>query len=139
MSEFYIDIEHGQIVQKRVMRKYFDELVDGSYKITIKKGKRRSNRANRYYWGVVINLVLEGLKDAGFDTVRDAEDAHEVCKALFLKQSEQHGDVKIERVGSSKKLTSVEFEEYIMHITTWAWDYLSVMIPAPGEQKDLEF
>lgn len=139
MSEFYIDIQHGAIVQKRVMRKYFGELKDGSYKITIKQGKRRSNRANRYYWGVVINLVLEGLKDAGFDTIRNADDAHEVCKSLFLKETEEHKGIKIEKVRSSRKLTSKEFEEYITHITIWAFDYLNVIIPAPGEQKDLEF
>ncbi len=139
MSDFYINIEHGEIVQKRLVRKKFDELKDGSYKITITRGKRRTIQENRYYWGVVIPLVYEGLREAGFEKISDKEDAHSVCKSLFLKEIEQHGDIKIEKAGSTKKLTTAQFEEYIQHIVHWAYDYLSVVIPAPGQQLDFEY
>ncbi len=137
MTEFYIDIENGEIVQKRLMRKKFT-LVDGSYKISIKPGKRRSNKSNAYYWGVVIPYVYEGLREAGFEKVIDNDDAHLVCKSLFLKQIEERNGIKIEKAGSSAKLTKKEFGEYIEAITIWAFDYLSVVIPAPNQQLDLD-
>ncbi len=138
-NEFYINIANGEIVQKRLVRKKFNELKDGSYKIVIQSGKRRSNKENRYYWGVVIPLVFDGLRDLGFEKIIDKEDAHLVCKSLFLKQDETRNGVRIEKAGSSRKLTTVEFEEYVQHITIWAGDYLNVLIPAPGEQMNIDY
>lgn len=137
--EFYIDIEDGNIVQKRMVRKKFDQLKDGSYKISIQSGKRRTNKENRYYWGTVLQLVFDGLRDMGFEKIIDKEDAHLVCKSLFLKQDETRNGVRIEKAGSSKKLTTVEFEEYIQHITIWAGDYLNVVIPPPGHQMSIDY
>jgi len=139
ITEFYIDIENGNIVQKRLVRKKFDELKDGSYRIAIQSGKRRTTKENRYYWGVVIPLVFDGLRDMGFEKIIDKEDAHLVCKSLFLKQDETRNGVRIEKAGSSKKLTTVEFEEYIQHITIWAGDYLNVVIPPPGQQMSIDY
>lgn len=139
MSEFYINIEHGQIVQKKLVRKRFDELKDGSYKVSIIRGKRRTIQENRYYWGVVIPLVFEGLRDAGFEKIIDKDDAHSVCKSLFLKEVEEHGEIRIEKAGSTKKLTTNQFEDYLQNITIWAYDYLNVVIPAPGTQMNIEY
>lgn len=143
--EFYLDVEFGKIVQMRVARFHFDKmkLTDGCYKVKITKGKRRSNKQNAYYWGVVIPFVFEGLRDAGFETVTNNDDAHLVCKSLFLKEKEEHkykgSVIKIEKAGSSKKLTTKEFEDYITNITVWAFDYLNVVIPAPGQQLDMDY
>lgn len=140
IGEFFVDVQNGNIVQMRVATKYFNKMkeVDGSYKITIKRGKRRSNKQNRYYWGVVVAMVFQGLRDQGFDTIIEPEDAHLVCKSMFLKEVEEHNGIKIEKAGSSKKLTKKEFEEYVAHITLWAWDYLNIVIPAPGQQMDMD-
>ena len=139
MSEFFINIEHGQIVQKSLIRKRFDELAEGSYKISIVPGKRRSNKENRYYWGVVVPLVFDGLKGMGFEKIINKEDAHLVCKSLFLKVEETQGNVKIEKANSTSKLSTAEFEDYLQYITVWAFDYLNVIIPAPGQQLDIEY
>ena len=82
-------------------------------------------------------MVYEGLKAAGFDAVRHKEDAHEIMKSLFLKVTEERNGVTIERVTSTTELTTIGFAEYLMHIFTWALDYLGITIPNPNEQ--LEF
>lgn len=141
IADFYVDVENNTIVQMRVATKYFNimKAVPGSYRITIKRGKRRSNKSNAYYWAVVIEFVYNALKDAGFDAIRTKDDAHEVCKTLFLKTVEEHNGLKIEKVGSTKKLTTKEFEEYIQHICIWCYDYLSTVIPAPNSQAAIDY
>ncbi len=119
------------------MRMYWDSLPDGNYEVEIKSTKKRSNDQNAYYFGVVVPMVYEGLKAAGFDAVRHKEDAHEIMKSLFLKVTEERNGVTIERVTSTTELTTIGFAEYLMHIFTWALDYLGITIPNPNEQ--LEF
>lgn len=136
MPEFFFHIKDGQITNPRVVRRYFDELVDGSYKCKIDKGRKRSLMQNAYYHGVVVPLVREGLVNNGFREVKTNEDAHEVMKALFLKRkikNEESGDI-IEINGSTQKLTTVEFMTYLEEIAQWAASYLGITIPQPNEQ-----
>jgi len=117
---------------------YWDSLPDGNYEVEIKSTKKRSNDQNAYYFGVVVPMVYEGLKAAGFDAVRHKEDAHEIMKSLFLKLTEERNGVTIERVTSTTELTTIGFAEYLMHIFTWALDYLGITIPEPNQQLIFE-
>jgi len=120
------------------MREYWEQLPDGKYITTIKSTKQRSNDQNDYYRGVVVPLVFQGLKDAGFDTVRNKEDAHEIMKTLFLKVSEERDGLRLERVMSTTELTTIGFAEYLLNIFTWAFDYLGITIPEPNKQMTFE-
>ena len=122
----------------RGMKEYWDSLPDGSYTVEIKSSKHRSNDQNAYYWGVVVDTVYRGLKDAGFDAVRNKQDAHEVMKSLFLKQVEERDGIRIEKVRSTTELNTLEFAEYLMHIFTWGIDYLGITIPEPNQQLVFE-
>lgn len=141
MPEFFFHIKDGQITNPRVVRRYFDELVDGSYQCKIEKGKKRSNRQNSFYWACVLPLVKEGLQYNGFREVKDEEDAHMVMKSMFLKSkviNEVSGDI-IEIIKETKKLTTVEFMTYIEEITQWAAEYLTVTIPEPNSQTTFNY
>jgi len=117
---------------------HLEALPLGKYLVSIKSTKGRSNDQNAYYWAVVVPLVYEGLRQAGFDSVRNKEDAHEIMKALFLKVTEEKADIKIEKVLSTTELTTIGFAEYLMNISTWAIDYLGVSIPEPNQQMEFE-
>lgn len=120
--------------QRNQWRDLIAELKEGRYIITIESADKRSGQQNEYYWSVVCEFVYEGLRDAGFESVTNKDDAHEITKALFLKEVELKGDIKIERVKSTTELSKEQFSEYIDNITMWASDYLNVTIPLPNTQ-----
>lgn len=119
------------------------ELPDGEYVWEIKPYKpKRSNQQNAYYWAVIVPLVEKGLRDIGFDEIRDAEDAHEAIKSLFFKKilhNETHEELTIETVTSTTKFSKEEFSEKIDMIIKWAWEYLAVSIPLPNSQAAMDF
>jgi hypothetical protein len=132
-----IHIKDGQITNKAAARKLF-QVEDGSYVVELKKNKKRSNPQNAYYWSCIIPLVTDGLKNLGHTW--SEEDTHEVLKGLFLKRKKElpNGEI-VETVGSTRKLTTEEFNEYIEQIAQFAASYLSLTIPAPGEQTTLNY
>lgn len=137
MKEFVLYVEEGKIANKKHVREAFENLEDGRYQVLIKPRKRRSNKQNAYYHAVVCDMVKEGLQEAGYRDVQDAEDAHEVLKSLFLKiKTINHntGEVLSERTGSTRKLSTTEMQEYIDKCVQFAAEYLGVSIPQPGQQ-----
>lgn len=92
----------------------------------------RSIQQNRYYFGVVLVLISE-------HTGYSADELHDVLKAKFLPKhlafSDGNGEVKDEFVigGSTRKLNTVEFGEYMESIRRWAAEDLDVVIPDPRE------
>jgi len=91
--------------------------------VTVKtQTKKRSSSQNRYYWGVVIPLISES-------TGYTLDEAHEAIKLKFLRI---HGD-KLDSVGSTKKLSTKEFEDTMEEIRAFAINELSVYIPEPNE------
>jgi len=85
--------------------------------------KKRSNPQNRYYWGVVIDIL-------SFHTGYTSEELHEALKAKFLPNR----IILDEEVSSTtKELTTAEFEEYMRKIRTFASMELDCYIPDPNE------
>ncbi len=97
-----------------------------------KKKKHRSSPQNRYYWGVVIEMIRAGMKDMG-DMVTP-EQVHEFLKWRFLRFSkvdENTGEVLYEYAGSTADLKTVEFSEYVEKCCQFAAEMLGVSIPLP--------
>ncbi len=82
--------------------------------------KNRSNQQNRYYWGVVIDIIG---KELGYSP----DETHEALKIKFLL--DRRG--KIPTIKSTAILTTKEFEEYLENIKRWASEFLSVVLPDP--------
>lgn len=90
----------------------------------------RSVEANRYWWGVCIQLVSE-------HTGYDPEEVHALAKQLFLPRllSVQAGngtlvgDVVIG--GSTTRLDGKAFWEFVERFRRWAAETLDVVIPDP--------
>lgn len=86
--------------------------------------KKRSDNQNRFYWGVVLEILGE---HCGYD----AEEMHEALKEKFLSnQRDEKGLVKIR---STAKLNTAEFEEYLDKIKKWSAMELNCFIPDPNE------
>lgn len=137
MKDFIIRKVFGKWINVQAYKEHLQTVPDGNYLIRIESTKKRSSLQNSFYWAVVVPLVYEGLKSAGFDAVRNKDDAHEVLKSLFLKVKEEKNGIVIEKVLSTAELKTVGFIEYLQNISIWAFDYLGVTIPEPGQTLEL--
>jgi hypothetical protein len=109
--------------------------------ITIQKAKkRRSNPQNSYYWGIVLNIVQQGLKDATGE-FRSVENIHyNILLKMFAPENEivniETGECITEKITSSE-MTTTQFAEYIMEIQKWSAEFLGISIPNPNEEITL--
>lgn len=104
-----------------------------------RKGSKRSNPANRYYWGVVIHEITIRLRELGHQWITD-EDVHDMMKLKFNYEQivSEHGEV-LELPKSTSTLTKSQFAEYVDKIRTWAADFLGVNIPDPNQDLTMQF
>lgn len=123
-------------------QKTFSDLIKGfegkRVELTISKAKKeRSNQQNRYYWGCVIPILRNSLKDLG--NVFTPEQVHDLLKYKFLKEDVhiKEGEF-IEKVKSSTELSTSEFMDYIDEIQKWSAEFFGVVIPDPNEQIEFE-
>jgi hypothetical protein len=99
--------------------------------LTVKRRRAtRSIEQNRYYWGVVVELISE-------HTGYTPDEMHDVLKALFIPKrlalQDGNGVVQNEIVigGSTRTMNKLEFGDYIESIRRWAAETLDVVIPDP--------
>jgi hypothetical protein len=104
-------------------------------RITIEKlKKKRSNPQNRFYWGIVVPLVKDGLINAGYELL-SSENVHDFLKGQFLKGeniNKDTGDI-LTYTKSTTELSTSEFMDFIAAIQQWAAENLSITIPDPIE------
>ncbi|TAK57855.1 MAG: hypothetical protein EPO24_09310 [Bacteroidetes bacterium] len=91
------------------------------------KRKRRSDQQNRYYWGVIIKILSTFF---GYEE----EEMHEALKMKFLLV--HGGDGKPDTIRSTRKLTTVEFNDYIDKVIRWAAKEFNVVLPDPNQWQD---
>ena len=101
------------------------------------KKYRRSNEFNNYYWGVVVAMIVERLRELGHDVDRDL--THEFLKGRFLYSEltdPSTGEVmKIPR--KTSELATGEFMDYLEHVKQFAAETLDIYIPDPNEQLEI--
>lgn len=101
--------------------------------ITIaKKKNKRSLNQNAYYWGVVLKVIGDEL---GYFP----EEMHKTFAKKFLKRFIDIGDECIAIGGSTKRLKTNEFEEYLENIRIFASSELGILVPLPNEILDEEW
>lgn len=97
---------------------------------------RRSNKQNSYLWSVVYKTICDSL---GWDD----EDCHEFCKRQFNKKRVEIADkvtgeiTQQEIPGSTKKLTTIGFMEYVEKIQIFFAEH-GVIIPDPNQSEFIE-
>ena len=123
---FFANQKNGelQIEQAQEFKSHVHSLGEKRLEVTVKPYKKnRSRNQNKYLWGVVYKIISE-------HTGEDQDDLHYHFKNKFLETKGKSGKLKSSK--STKKLSTIEFEEYIDKIVRWAasWD---CQIPSPNE------
>ena len=116
------------------------EIKDGRIEIIVKPyHAKRSNLQSRYYWGVVIPLIRDALQDLGNEL--DADLTHELLKGKFNPQKvhDANGEVIGDIGGSTTEMSRVDFMDYLDQITRFSAEYLSITIPLPDSQSQIDF
>lgn len=99
--------------------------------IVSKKKKKRSLNQNSYYWGIVLKIIGDEL---GYFP----EEMHKCFATMFLKKFIEIGGQCIETYGSTTKLKTGEFEDYIQKIRIFASSELGILVPLPNEIIDYD-
>lgn len=137
--KYFGKVDDGKltIFQRNDMVSGLQNLGSGFVEIIIRLAGKRSSPQNRYYWGAMLPIVKDGLKELGIDMSK--EQTHEMLKYRFLKREfiTSDGDI-LQSIGSTTELSTKEFNEYIESIQIWSAEYLNVNIPDPNEQTEIE-
>ena len=104
-----------------------------------KAKKKRSTQQNRFYYGVIIPIVQNCLKEAGH--VMTNESTHDLIKLKFLKETlfvnETTGEV-IERIKSTTELSTSQFMDLLAEINNFTFEYFGVNLPSPNDDLTLK-
>ena len=94
----------------------------------------RSQQANRYYWGVVVQMLSE-------HTGYTPEEVHDLLKMRFIPKRlavcNGNGVIQDEFVlgGSTREMDTEEFGAYVEEICQWAATDLDLIIPDPEQGR----
>lgn len=109
-------------------------------KVTIERHrKNRSNPQNRYYWGVIVPLIVQGLRDTQGE-IYSNEEVHEFLKANFNYNElvdESTGEV-LKIAKSTTENDTFNQEEYHEKVRIFAFEFLNVSIPLPNDEILIE-
>lgn len=107
-------------------------------KITIEKiYSKRSNQQNRYYFGVILPILLNEINEQGNEETK--ESLHELLINRFAKKKQIHnkdGEV-IETSQRTQHMNKSEFSDYTFDVCRWAAEFWSCEIPEPNTQTKL--
>jgi hypothetical protein len=107
---------------------------EGFHRVSITKCRdQRTLNQNAYYWGVVIPHISAGLLEAWGEKL-DADETHDWLKREFLSKpivDRKTGDVKGYAAGSSAKLDTAQFGDYLDAVKKFAGEKLEIEIPEP--------
>lgn len=134
--EFLVHISAGMPMNKEHFARCIAALKDGQYIIKITRHGTRSLDQNAYFHGVVVPIVMKGLREIGWDEIEDTEDAKDLVKRLFLTRRMTNkitGEME-EKILKTSKLSTLEFHEFIEAIIKWGVEYLGIQIPHPNER-----
>lgn len=132
-------VKEGKLSNAKKIRQIVESFEGKTIELIISKAsKKRSSPQNRYYWGCIVPIIKEALLQSG--NIFNDEHVHDLLKFKFLKEDLPFGTDGefITRIKSTAELTTSQFMDYIAQIQQWAAEFLSIDIPDPNEQIELE-
>lgn len=136
--KFYGHQKEGRlkIEERRALFKYLKKQGDKVLVIEIKPNRgRRSNQANRYYWGVVVELIRNQLQTDWGEPV-SREQVHDILVYKFASEEKLIGIDEIIRLqGSTSKMDTREFWRYVENCRLWATSTLNIQIPSSDAEE----
>lgn len=101
--------------------------------------EKRSNQANRYYFGVVVKTFVQHFNSENtFSRTVDSEWVHELLAAHalgFTRQVLPWGEI-LEMRNRSSSLTVSEFTQFIENTKAWGSEFFGLKFPEPIIQDD---
>jgi hypothetical protein len=131
-------IRDGEITNKQAVRKLFEKLQDGRYKLEISDANKRTLQQNAWFHAVLPD-ILQGLRDVGYNTLRNTDDAKDVVKAIFFKKKVTNGIEEIEIIQGTSDTEKIDFVEKADQIITWAKEYLGIDVAPPASQTSIDY
>ena len=120
-----------------ILEHYNNQVIDVVFK---KRETKRSNQQNGYYWGVIIAIFRNCIREE-WGELWDKEKAHEFLLVNCNYEEKinlQTGQIVRVIKGSSENST-VEQEDYHTKCRLLVKDFFNVEIPMPNEQVVLEY
>lgn len=139
MRELFITKSDLGIVNRNQLRDFFVNLPTGKYLLKAERKDKRSNQQNRYLHGIMLPIIRDALKDAGWNQIKTIEDAKDFVKVKFLKYdlvNEETGEV-VEMYRNTSALTKLQFMELVTDVQIWLLDMFNINLPLPGEQAKM--
>ena len=139
--EIRSEVKNGTLIRNVNLIKDAIQTFEGRQIILkIDKAKqKRSTQQNRFYYGVIIPIVQNCLKEAGH--VMTNESTHDLIKLKFLKETlfvnETTGEV-IERIKSTTELSTSQFMDLLAEINNFTFEYFGVSLPSPNDDLTLK-
>lgn len=132
-------VENGELTLPRRMRKEILAAFEGkAIEVIIrKKKKHRSTQQNRYYWGVIVELIKNYLQEVDPQVIWTPEKVHEIIKFKFLRCQKVNPDtaeIEFEYTRSTTDLSTSEFMDLIAQVQQWSAETFDLYIPDPNEQ-----
>lgn len=121
------------------IRKAIAQLEGENVEITIKRAKtKRTLPQNSFYFGCVVPIIRQGLKDLGYTMT--LSETHEFLKDKFLQEELVHPETSEfigKRTKSTTELSKGEMVEYINNIMDFSATILGIVIPEAESQTTL--
>lgn len=139
--EIFSNVDDAGALQKNVSQSVKDELkkhIGKRLRIIIERvGVTRSDRQNRYYWGVVVVYQIDCFAER-YGEIWSKDEVHDYNKSnIWHSESiDQETGEMIKRPGSSKSKTKAEFEERLEKLRQYFFINFEWVIPLPNEQID---
>lgn len=107
-------------------------------RLTVEKSySKRSNAQNRYFHGVCVPLVGQGLVELGYNEARNMEWVKDFIKAnLLTTELPDKEGVMRKCIRPTSGLSTSQFMDLIADLQQWAMQELGVYIPDPNEQME---
>lgn len=100
--------------------------------------KKRSSPQNRYYFGLLIPLTIEAIKNE-WGEVWSVDKCHEFYKAKFLfteRVNQESGEI-IKLPKSTTENTTTAQEDYHAEIRQFLFEWFNVSAPLPNENLQM--
>lgn len=128
---FYGNVEKGELrlIGRDRFKQYLYTLNGKEVQVTVSlKGRARSERQNKYLWGVVYKLLSDYF---GYTP----DEMHELMKQKFApKKEKKMGDEILLIPCSTTELLTINFNEYLEQIKQFGAEH-NVIIPDPEKVK----
>lgn len=117
---------------KQSLINYLKEL-QNDYIVNVKKQRNnRSNMQNNYYWACIVQALANEL---GYYP----DEMHDILKVKFASEWEtipiEDKTIGIQKVNSTARMNTKEFEVYADQIRIWALTELGIRLMLPNEYE----